>query len=157
STVRTSTVFQLLLPGWFADTFSAGGAEEVAMKVLARCGPCALVLGIAVYYLLTSPVHMGDTAYLVRGVEAIRRSLATWTPPVPPLAVGHFPLYQFLFGLVFSSLGASEHTSLDLFCVLSFLAFAGCILLTGQTLRRRSPAVAAAAALVLATGPLLWY
>ncbi len=127
------------------------------MRATVRFLPYMLVLGLAFFYLLTSRVHMGDTALLVRGVETIRRSLTEGTLPTDPMQVGHFPLYQYLPGLVFSFLGASERLSLDLFCLLNFLAFVGSVVLMVRTLRVRSPAVAAAGALVLVTGPLLWY
>jgi hypothetical protein len=127
------------------------------MRALVRFSPYTLVFGIGFFYLLTSRIHMGDTVLVARGVETIRRSLVEGTLPADPMQVGHFPLYQYLPGLVFSFLGATERTSLDLFCVLNCLAFVGCVVLTVRTLRLRSPAVAAAGALVLATGPLLWY
>jgi hypothetical protein len=127
------------------------------MKTLVRYVPYLLILGIAVHFLLAGPVHMGDSVTVVRGVETIRRSLADGTLPTDSMQVGHFPLYQYVPGLVFSYLGAGETTSLDLFCVLSFLAFAGILALTLRVLGARSQPVAAAAVLVLVTGPLLWY
>jgi hypothetical protein len=127
------------------------------MRALLRYGPYALVLGIGVFFQITGRIHAGDTRSLVHGVGAIRRSLAEWKRPDDPMDVFHFPLYQYIPGLAFAYLGATEETSLDLFCVLSLLAFAGSVALMVNTLRARSRAVAAAAALILVAGPLLSY
>lgn len=148
------------------------------MKLVVRFGPYALVVGIVVFLLSSRRVVMGDSITVVRGVQILRRSLAEWKIPpgpaviapleslalgpdrkvaVPGHGIGHFPLYQYAVGLVFSFLGADEETNLDLFCVLNSLALAGCIVLILGVLRGRSPTAAAAAVLVLLTGPLLWY
>lgn len=146
------------------------------MKAVVRFGPYALVVAILVFLLSSSRAVMGDSLIVARGVQVLRRSLTEWKVPpgrpvftpfealalisdgqAPGRGVGHFPLYQYVTGLMFSFLGAGEKTILDLFCVLNALALMGCLAVTVGVLYGRSPALAAAAVLVLLTGPLLWY
>jgi hypothetical protein len=128
------------------------------MRAVVRFGPYVLVIGLAVFLVLTRRQVMGDSVGVWRGVGAIRQALAQGQPPRTPFnAAAHFPLYQYIPGLALSYLGATEQTAMDVFCVLSFLAFVGSLALTVGLLRRRSPVAAAAGVLVLVSGPLLWY
>jgi hypothetical protein len=128
------------------------------MRAVVRFGPYVLVLGLAAFLVLRCRQVMGDSIGVWRGVVAIRQALADGQPPRTPFnATGHFPLYQYIPGLVFCYLGATEQTAMALFCVLSFLAFVGTLALAVRLLRRQSPAAAAAGVLVLVSGPLLWY
>ncbi|MBA3768749.1 MAG: hypothetical protein H0W99_17570, partial [Acidobacteria bacterium] len=108
-------------------------------------------------FVIYEPYLEGDTEILITSVKTIRRCLSEGRFLGCSFAVP-FPLLQYVPDIVLSYLGFSESAILHFLAYLSFLAFLASIALVFWTLKRKATKVMAmTAALVMLTGPLLWY
>lgn len=116
----------------------------------------AILVRLALF-VIDEPYREGDTQILVGSVRTIRACLgegrlAGCSFDIP------FPLLQYGPSLVLSYLGFSDAAILHFLAYLSFLGFVSAIALVFWTLKRKaSGPLAAVAALLMLTGPLLWY
>lgn len=108
-------------------------------------------------FVIYEPYFEGDTRILVESLKTIRGCLSEGRLLGCNFNVP-FPLLQYVPGIVLSYLGLSESSILHFLAYLSLLGFLASLALIFWTLKREaSTTIAATAALVMLTGPLLWY
>jgi hypothetical protein len=108
-------------------------------------------------FVIREPYREGDTQIVVGGVEAIRNCLGQGRLSGCAFD-GPFPLLQYVPALFLNLLGFSESANLHGLAYLSFVAFIASALLIFLTLKRKaSTSQAVAGALIVLSGPLLWY
>lgn len=108
-------------------------------------------------FVINEPYREGDTQILVGSVKAIRSCLGEGRLVGCSFDIP-FPLLQYGPTLILSYLGFSDASILHFLAYLSFFGFVASIALVFWTLKRKaSRTVAAFAALLMLTGPLLWY
>jgi hypothetical protein len=116
----------------------------------------AVILRLALF-VINEPYVEGDTQLLVKSVGAIRACLSEGRFVGCNFHVP-FPLLQYVPSIILSYPGFSESAILHFLAYLSFLAFLAAIALIFLTLKKRaSMEIAVCAALIMLTGPLLWY
>jgi hypothetical protein len=108
-------------------------------------------------FVINEPYREGDTQILVGSVKTIRACLGEGRLLGCSFDIP-FPLLQYGPSIVLSYLGFSDASILHFLAYLSFFGFVASIALVFWTLKRKaSRTVAAAGALLMLTGPLLWY
>ncbi|HEX8143156.1 MAG TPA: hypothetical protein VF553_11215 [Pyrinomonadaceae bacterium] len=119
--------------------------------------PALIVLGRLALFAVSEPYYEADTALLVNKlIETVRgclKNLHTECTHAGPL-----PLFQYVPTLLLKYLGWPDSSILHFFAYSSFLAFVASVFLIFWTLKKRAPVhLGVAGALVIMSGPLLWY
>jgi hypothetical protein len=132
-----------------AKAFLTSASPRAAVSV-------AMVLGFLLVRTIGSWRANGDTVILVAHTQWILDCLRGGK--FHGCTIVHFPLFQFIPGVLLKAWGASEKTIFSFFALLNWAAFAATVTLTWVSLQKEtSRAVALVAVFLLLTSPFLPY